>query len=131
VTYPANLKYTETHEYVKVEGNKAYVGITNYAQDQLGDIVFVELPEVGRVVKAGEIFSTVESVKAVSDCYCPVSGKVVEVNDKVTDTPELLNKDPHGDGWIACIELSDPAELSKLMDVATYEKHAAEGGGHH
>jgi glycine cleavage system H protein len=131
VTYPANLKYTETHEYAKVEGNKAYFGITNFAQDQLGDIVFVELPEVGRVVKAGEIFSTVESVKAVSDCYAPLSGKVVEVNDKLTDSPDLLNKDPHNEGWICAIEVSDPSELAKLMDVAAYEKHAAEGGGHH
>ena len=131
MTYPANLKYTETHEYAKVEGNKAYVGITHYAQDQLGDIVFVEMPEVGREVKAGEIFATVESVKAVSDCYSPVSGKIVEVNDKVTDTPELLNKDPHGEGWIVAIEMSNPDDLKKLMDVAAYEKHAAEGGGHH
>ena len=131
MTYPANLKYTQTHEYARVEGKKAYAGITNYAQDQLGDIVFVELPEVGRVVKAGEVFSTVESVKAVSDCYAPVSGKIVEVNDKVTDTPEILNKDPHGEGWICAIEISDPADLQKLMDVAAYEKHAAQGGGHH
>lgn len=131
MTYPANLKYTETHEYVRVEGNKAYLGITSFAQDQLGDIVFVELPEIGRTLKAGEIFSTVESVKAVSDCYTPVSGKVVEVNDKVTDSPDLLNSDPHGEGWICAIELSDPSEAQKLMDVAAYEKHAAEGGGHH
>jgi len=131
VTYPANLKYTQTHEYARVEGNKAYVGITNYAQDQLGDIVFVELPEVGRVVKVGEVFSTVESVKAVSDCYAPVSGKIVEVNDKITDTPDLLNKDPHGEGWICAIEIADAADLGKLMDVKAYEKHAAEGGGHH
>lgn len=129
MTYPANLKYTETHEYVKVEGNKAYLGITHFAQDQLGDIVFVELPEVGREVKAGEIFTTVESVKAVSDCYSPVSGKVVEVNDKVADTPEALNKDPHGEGWICAIEMSSPDDLKKLMDVAAYEKFAAEGGG--
>jgi glycine cleavage system H protein len=131
VTYPGNLKYTETHEYVRVEGKKAYVGITNYAQDQLGDIVFVEVPEIGRVVKAGEVFSTVESVKAVSDCYAPVSGKIALVNKKVTDSPEVLNKDPHGEGWICAIEMSDPSEAGKLMDVAAYEKHAAEGGGHH
>ena len=127
MTYPANLKYTETHEYAKVEGNKAYVGITNYAQDQLGDIVFVELPEVGRVVKKGEVFSTVESVKAVSDCYAPVSGKIVEVNSKLSDSPELLNQDPHGEGWICAIEMSDPSELGKLMDSASYEKHAEQG----
>lgn len=128
MTYPANLKYTKTHEYARVEGNKAYVGITNYAQDQLGDIVFVELPEVGRELKAGEIFATVESVKAVSDCYAPVSGKVVEVNEKIADSPELLNKDPHGEGWICAIEMSDPSELENLMDNVAYEKHASEGG---
>ncbi|HHY75341.1 MAG TPA: glycine cleavage system protein GcvH [Firmicutes bacterium] len=131
MTYPANLKYTQTHEYAKVEGNKAYFGITHYAQDQLGDIVFVELPEVGKEVKAGEIFATVESVKAVSDCYAPVSGKVVEVNENLTDSPDLLNKDPHGEGWICAVEIADPSELDKLMDVAAYEKHVAEGGGHH
>lgn len=131
MTYPASLKYTQTHEYARVEGKKAYVGITNYAQDQLGDIVFVELPEAGRAVKAGEVFSTVESVKAVSDCYAPVSGKIVEVNGKVTDSPELLNKDPYGEGWICAIEIADPADLQKLMDAAAYEKHAAQGGGHH
>ncbi|QUL98948.1 MAG: glycine cleavage system protein GcvH [Candidatus Fermentithermobacillus carboniphilus] len=128
MTYPANLKYTKTHEYARVEGNKAYVGITNYAQDQLGDIVFVELPEVGRELKAGEIFATVESVKAVSDCYAPVSGKVIEVNEKIADSPELLNKDPHGEGWICAIEMSDPSELENLMDNVAYEKHASEGG---
>jgi glycine cleavage system H protein len=131
VTYPANLKYTESHEYAKVEGNKAYFGITHYAQDQLGDIVFVELPEVGRELKAGEIFATVESVKAESDCYAPLSGKVVEVNENINDSPDLLNKDPHGEGWICAIELADPSEVDKLMDVAAYEKHAAEGGGNH
>jgi glycine cleavage system H protein len=131
MTYPADLKYTKTHEYAKVVGNIAYLGITHYAQDQLGDIVFVEAPEVGREFKAGEVFATVESVKAVSDCYCPVSGKVVEVNDKTADSPEILNQDPHGEGWICAVEFSDPAEIDALMDSATYEKHASEGGGHH
>lgn len=131
MTYPANLKYTKTHEYVRVEGNKAYLGITNFAQDQLGDIVFVELPEIGRELAAGEVFSTVESVKAVSDCYTPISGKVVEVNDKVNDEPELLNTDPHGEGWICAVELSDPGQVAQLMDVAAYEKHMAQGGGDH
>lgn len=130
MTYPTNLKYTKTHEYARIEGNKAYVGITDYAQDQLGDIVFVELPEVGREVKAGEIFATVESVKAVSDCYAPVSGKVTEVNEKLSDAPETLNNDPHGEGWICVIEMSDPAEVEKLMDNVAYEKHLEEEGGH-
>lgn len=131
MTYPAGFKYTKTHEYLKVEGNKAYVGITHFAQDQLGDIVFVELPEVDSEIKVGDIFATVESVKAVSDCYSPVSGKVVEVNEKVTDEPELLNQDPHGEGWICVIELSVPSEVDALMDKAEYEKHLAEGGGQH
>jgi len=128
MTYPADFKYTKTHEYARIEGNKAYVGITNYAQDQLGDIVFVELPEVGREVKSGEVFATVESVKAVSDCYAPVSGKVVEINEKLSDSPELLNQDPHGEGWICAIEMSDPSEANNLMDKASYEKHLEEGG---
>ncbi len=131
MSYPSDLKYTKTHEYAKVEGNVAYLGITNYAQDQLGDIVFVEAPEVGRMIKAGEVFATVESVKAVSDCYAPLSGKVVKVNDKPVDSPEVLNQDPHGDGWICAIEIADQSEVANLMDSETYEKHAAEGGGHH
>ena len=128
MNFPADLKYTKTHEYARVEGNQVVVGVTDYAQDQLGDIVYVELPEVGREVKAGEVFSTVESVKAVSDCYAPVSGKVVKVNEKVQDTPDLLNKDPYGEGWIAVIEMKDPSELGNLMDHETYAKHVEEGG---
>lgn len=128
MTYPADRKYTKTHEYVKLEGDVAYLGITNFAQDQLGDIVFVEAPEVGREIKIGDVFATVESVKAVSDCYSPVSGKVVKVNEQTADTPEVLNEDPHGEGWICAIEISSTAELDELMDSATYEKHAAEGG---
>ncbi|MFZ5767618.1 MAG: glycine cleavage system protein GcvH [Bacillota bacterium] len=124
--YPKEFRYTKTHEWAKVEGDLVRVGITNYAQEHLGDIVFVELPEVGREVKQGEAFGVVESVKAVSDCYAPVSGEVVEINEALADKPETLNQDPHGEGWMVVIRMSDPAELNNLMDVAAYEKHCEE-----
>ncbi len=123
-----DLKYSQEHEWVKVEGNRATVGITDFAQSQLGDVVFVEIPAVGAAVAAGKTFSVVESVKAVSDIYAPVSGKIVAVNDALTDTPETVNSDPYGDGWIAVIELADPGELAALLDAAAYEKFTAEGG---
>ncbi|HON86585.1 MAG: glycine cleavage system protein GcvH [Firmicutes bacterium] len=122
MNYPENLKYTKDHEYVRVEGNKAYVGITFHAQDQLGDVVFVELPEVDSEIKKGEVLATVESVKAVSDVYAPVSGIVVEVNDILTDSPETINNDPYGEGWICAIELSDVSELDDLMSSDDYQK---------
>ncbi len=122
MNYPENLKYTKDHEYVRVEGNKAYVGITFHAQDQLGDVVFVELPEVDSEIKKGEVLATVESVKAVSDVYAPVSGIVVEVNDILTDSPETINNDPYGEGWICAVELSDVSELDDLMSSDDYQK---------
>ena len=122
MNYPENLKYTKDHEYVRVEGNKAYVGITFHAQDQLGDVVFVELPEVDSEIKKGEVLATVESVKAVSDVYAPVSGIVVEVNDILTDSPETINNDPYGEGWICAIELSDVSELDDLTSSDDYQK---------
>lgn len=122
MNYPENLKYTKDHEYVRVEGNKAYVGVTFHAQDQLGDVVFVELPEVDSEIKKGEVLATVESVKAVSDVYAPVSGMVVEVNDILTDSPETINNDPYGEGWICAIELSDVSELDDLMSSDDYQK---------
>lgn len=128
MNFPADLKYTKTHEYARIEGDEVIVGITDYAQDQLGDIVYVELPEVGREVKAGEVFSTVESVKAVSDCYAPVSGKIVKINEKLQDSPDLLNRDPYGEGWIAVIEPEDPSEIQNLLDQRSYVKHVEEGG---
>jgi glycine cleavage system H protein len=130
MSYPTNLRYQKTHEYVRIEGNKAYVGITVFAQESLGDVVFVELPEVGAEFKSGEVFCTVESVKAVSDCYTPVSGEVVEVNETLNDQPELINEDPHGEGWICAIEMTDPSEIEALLDAAAYEKHVEEEGGH-
>ena len=133
MAFPAGFKYTKSHEYIKVEGKTGTVGLTNYAQDQLGDIVFVELPEVGQEVTQGEPFGVVESVKAVSDCYSPVSGKVVAINEKLNDEPGTINTDPHGEGWIIKVQLADAAELGNLMDVAAYEKHAEEEAkaGHH
>ncbi|HHY12485.1 MAG TPA: glycine cleavage system protein GcvH [Firmicutes bacterium] len=126
--YPENLKYTKDHEWVRMEGGKAQVGITFYAQDQLGDVVFLELPEVGTEVEAGVMFATVESVKAVSDVYAPVSGKIVEVNEALNDSPELVNEDPYNNGWMCVIELSGPSEFDNLMDSNAYQKLVEKGG---
>ena len=124
--FPEDLKYSKEHEWVLVEGGVATVGITDYAQDQLGDIVFVELPAVGDKVSKEDAFGVVESVKAVSDIYAPVSGKVVEVNDDLPENPEMLNEDSYGDGWIIKIEMNDPDELLDLMTAAEYEEYVAE-----
>lgn len=124
---PANLKYTKEHEWIKVEGNIGTVGITHFAQDQLGDVVFVELPAVGRELKQNEQFGVVESVKTVSDLYTPVSGKVVEVNGALESSPELINQNPYEDGWIMKIEISNPAELESLLDAAAYDAFTQEG----
>jgi glycine cleavage system H protein len=124
--FPEDLKYTKEHEWVLIEGGTATVGITDYAQDQLGDIVFVELPAVGDKVSKEDAFGVVESVKAVSYIYAPLSGKVVEVNDDLPDDPEMLNEDPYGDGWIIRIELTDPEEIEDLMTSAEYEQYVAE-----
>jgi glycine cleavage system H protein len=124
--FPEDLKFSKEHEWVLVEGSVATVGITDYAQDQLGDIVFVELPAVGDKVSKEDAFGVVESVKAVSDIYAPVSGKVVEVNDDLPENPEMLNEDPYGDGWIIKIEMNDPEELQDLMTAAEYEEYVAE-----
>lgn len=123
---PKELKYSKDHEWIRLEGNRAVIGITDFAQSQLGDVVFVEVPEVGAEVAAGDGFSVVESVKAVSDIYAPLTGKVVEVNEALTDAPEIVNQDPYGDGWVAVIEISDSSELDSLLDSEEYEKLAAE-----
>ena len=115
--------YTEEHEWIRVDGDQATVGITDFAQGQLGDIVFVELPEEGATLEAGDSFGTVESVKAVSDLYSPVGGEVVEVNEALNDNPEKINEDPYGDGWICLIEPTDGAELDGLLDGAAYRAH--------
>jgi len=121
IMIPEDLKYTKTHEWVKVEGNKAKIGITYHAQEQLNDIVYVELPEVGTEVSKGDSLAVVESVKAASDVYAPVSGKVVAVNSALEDSPELLNEDPYGN-WMVEIELSNPAELDELLGPEEYKK---------
>jgi len=124
--FPEDLKYSKEHEWVLVEGDVATIGITDYAQEQLGDIVFVELPAVGDKASKDEAFSVVESVKAVSDVYAPVSGKVLEVNDDLPDSPEMLNEDPYGDGWMVKIEMSDKTDLDDLMTSAEYEEFVAQ-----
>lgn len=123
---PKELKYSAEHEWVRVEGNKAYIGITDFAQSELGDIVFVELPEVGDEVAQDEPFGSVESVKTVSELYSPVSGKVVEVNGELEDSPELVNDAPYETGWMIVVEMSDSGELDKLMDADAYEKMVTE-----
>ena len=120
---PDGLHYTKDHEWAKVEGNRARVGITDHAQDQLTDVVYVELPPIGKVVKQGEELGVVESVKAASEIYAPVSGKVVEVNKALEDKPELVNKSPYGDGWMVVLEVENPGEAKGLMDPAAYRKH--------
>ncbi len=117
---PAELRYSSDHEWVRVEGTTATIGITEYAQDALGDVVFVEMPDQGLAVAAGETFSEVESTKSVSDIYAPITGSIAEVNAVLESQPELLNSDPYGAGWICRIEISDPSELDGLMDADAY-----------
>ena len=127
--YPADFKYTKEHEWIKADGNSATIGITNHAQDSLGDIVFVELPKVGAELTAGKTFGSVESVKAVSDLYAPASGTVTEVNGDLATAPEKINKDAHS-SWMLKIALKNPGELNSLLSAADYEKFVAEEGGH-
>jgi glycine cleavage system H protein len=129
MSYPTDFKYTKQHEWIKADGNSATVGITNYAQESLGDIVFVETPKVGAELTAGKAFGTVESVKAVSDLYAPASGTVTEVNGELATAPEKINKDAHS-AWIMKIKLKNPSELSSLLSAADYEKFVEEEGGH-
>ncbi len=124
--YPTDYKYTREHEWVKVEGDVGVIGITFHAQQALGDIVYVELPKVGTQAVQGKTIGAVESVKAVSDIYSPVSGEVIEVNEALAETPELLNRDPHGAAWLAKIRLSAPEELEKLLDAEQYQALVAE-----
>jgi glycine cleavage system H protein len=119
---PDDLRYTKDHEWVKVEGSRARIGITEYAQDALGDIVFVQIPDVGAAVEKGSTVSEVESTKSVSDIYAPVSGSVVEVNGDLAEAPERLNEDPYGDGWICVIEIGDQADLDDTLDAAGYRQ---------
>ena len=127
--FPEELKYTKEHEWVRVDGNQAVVGITEHAQAELGDIVYVELPEVGSEVEANSPFGTVESVKAVSDLFAPVSGKVLQVNTALEERPEAINSDPYDDGWMIVIEMSDPSELDDLLSAEDYATHIEEEKG--
>lgn len=120
--YPEHLRYTKEHEWAAADGTRVRVGITDFAQRELGDVVFVELPQVGASVRQGQSFCVVESVKAVSDVYAPVSGTVVEVNGRLAQEPELLNRDPYGEGWICVIEAADPAQLDGLLTAERYRE---------
>ena len=127
--YPADYKYTKEHEWLKIDGGTGVIGITDYAQNSLGDIVFVELPKVGSEISAGKTFGSVESVKAVSDLFAPASGTVSEVNADLATSPEKVNKDPHG-SWMLKLTLKNPGELDGLLSAADYEKFVAEEAGH-
>ncbi len=122
MNFPDNLKYTKDHEWIRVSGNEAYVGITEFAQGELGDIVFIDINSVGKDVKHGELFGTIEAVKTVSDLFMPVAGKVLEVNAKLEANPELVNKDPYGDGWMVKISLQNAAEADALLSAADYKQ---------
>ena len=124
---PTDLHYTKDHEWVRVDGDEAVVGITDYAANQLGDIVFVELPDVGRTLSQSATFGVVESVKAVSDLFSPVSGEVTSGNDALAAAPELVNSDPYGDGWMIRLKLANPTEVDELLDAAAYDALIAEG----
>jgi glycine cleavage system H protein len=129
MAYPTDRKYTKEHEWIQIDGNSASVGITDYAQQSLGDIVFVEAPKVGAELTAGKPFGTVESVKAVSDLFAPASGTVTEVNGELATAPEKVNSDPHG-SWMVKMNLKNPGELDTLLSAADYEKFVAEEAGH-
>jgi glycine cleavage system H protein len=126
MAYPANYRYTNQHEWIDAKGDVATIGITDYAQHELGDVVFVELPKPGAKITAGKSFGTVESVKAVSEIYAPVSGEVVEANAELHNTPEKINSDPHGEAWLIKVRLSNPAEIKSLMDAPAYETFIAD-----
>ena len=122
MNFPENLKYTSEHEWVRLDGEFAYVGITDYAQEQLGEIVFVDVPSVGETLALGEVFGTIEVVKTISDLFLPVSGEILEINDALEDNPELVNSDPYGEGWIVKVKPSDLSELDTLLDATAYRK---------
>jgi glycine cleavage system H protein len=124
--FPDDVKYTKDHEWIKIEDNIATIGITDYAQEKLGDIVYVELPDVGEVLEKGDAFGSVESVKSVSDCYTPVAGEVIEVNDLLVESPEAINEDPYGEGWMVKIKLQKNQQLDDLMTNVEYENYVSE-----
>jgi glycine cleavage system H protein len=129
--YPKDYRYTKEHEWIKADGSTGTIGITDYAQHELGDVVFVELPKVGTQLKAGQSLGTVESVKAVSEIFMPVSGEVTETNAALTDAPEKINSDPHGAAWLIKVRLADPKAVASLMDAAAYEAYIAEKAKDH
>ena len=122
MNFPAHLKYTKDHEWIHLEGNVATIGITDFAQSELGDIVYIDVPSLNQSLKKEEVFGTVEAVKTVSDLFIPVSGKVTEVNPQLNDKPELVNKDPYGEGWMVKILIDNPAEVNDLLDAAAYKQ---------
>ncbi len=124
--FPENLKYSKEHEWTRVESNRAIIGITDFAQDELGEIVFIDLPAAGTNVEAMETFGTIESVKTVSDLFSSVSGQIVEVNSALEDEPEFINNDPYGDGWIMIVEMSDPNQLDDLLNASEYQNYIEE-----
>jgi glycine cleavage system H protein len=130
VASPADLKYSKSHEWVRVDGDLATFGLADYAQNELGDITYLELPEIGDSVVAGEPLGVVESVKAASDIYAPIGGEVIERNETAIESPELVNQSPYGDAWLIKVRVSDPAELDALMDVATYDAFLESETGH-
>jgi glycine cleavage system H protein len=127
---PTGLKYAKTHEWLKLEGDVATIGITDFAQGELSDIVYVEITAVGKTIKRDEPLGTIEAVKAVSDLYSPISGQVIAANDSLKDSPATVNKDPYGEGWMAKIKVSNPAELASLLDAAAYTELAARSAHH-
>jgi glycine cleavage system H protein len=129
--YPKDYRYTKEHEWIKADGTTGTIGITDYAQHELGDVVFVELPKIGTNLKAGQSLGTVESVKAVSEIFMPVSGEVTETNAALADAPEKINSDPHGAAWLIKVRLADPKEVASLMDAAAYEAYIAEKAKDH
>ncbi len=126
MNFPADLKYSKEHEWVRVEGNTGTIGITDFAQKELGDIVYVDINTIGDTIERDKVFGTVEAVKTVSDLFMPVSGKVLEQNSALNDNPEVVNKDPYNEGWMVKIEITNPAELNDLMDAEAYRKHVGQ-----
>ncbi|MCS6862483.1 MAG: glycine cleavage system protein GcvH [Abditibacteriales bacterium] len=127
LNFPADLKYTQSHEWLRIEGDRATIGITDYAQSELGDVVYIELPNAGLEIDPEVPFGTIESVKAVADLFCPLRCKVVEVNHAVIDSPEIVNKSPYGDGWMIVVEVADPSQFDTLLDAEAYKQLIGQG----
>ena len=125
MNFPSNLRYTKDHEWIKLDGSVATIGITDYAQKELGDIVYIEVETIGKALKAGDVFGTVEAVKTVSDLFLPVDGAIIELNAALANSPESVNSDPYGEGWMVKMTVNNPADVEALMDSATYEKQVA------